>query len=156
MSTGQPESVAYRIVNDGCSGQCSCEAAGGSPSTPAPTSLATPVPTASPTPAPTPASTFSSSGSCDDDCRYSGRSMYKGVDSCRNRLHWVMSTGQPESVAYRIVNEGCSGQCSCAAESGGADTSASAPQRKACWGALPALAADEGDHLETVRTDSEA
>merc|ERR1719284_2040335 len=55
----------------------------------------------------------SSTDECDDECEYSGDLMYGGSDSCRNRVDWILSAGQPVQLAYEIVNEACAGQCFC-------------------------------------------
>jgi hypothetical protein len=137
LSAGQPVQVAHDIVNEACVGQCFCSLSGRSttespapsplPSpvpTPAPTSATTPAPTAASTPAPTRAPTIaptsastpapSPGGECDAQCEYSGNMMYGGSDSCRNRVDWILSNGQPVQLSYEIVNEACVGQCACA------------------------------------------
>ncbi|CAK0820094.1 unnamed protein product [Prorocentrum cordatum] len=113
---GKSAAAATSQVNEECSGQCSCQAPEPSAtSTPAPTSGITPAPTAAPSATSTPAPTSPSpTGGCDAQCEYSGNMMYGGSDSCRNRVEWILSNGQPVQLSYEIVNEACAGQCACA------------------------------------------
>jgi hypothetical protein len=53
--------------------------------------------------------------------------MYGGSDSCRNRVDWILSNGQPVQLSYEIVNEACVGQCFCSLTGSGTATSAPAP-----------------------------
>jgi len=82
---GQSAATATSQVIEECEGQCSC-----------------------PAPSPSPG------GECDAQCEYSGNLMYGGSDSCRNRVDWILSNGQPVQLSYEIVNEACVGQCACA------------------------------------------
>jgi len=95
LSAGQPVDLAYRIVNEGCSGQCSCDVSGRGASAPAP--------------APKPEAAPASSKGCDQPCRFNG-----GDHSCRDRISWLVNhRSMDRALAEAQVHQECSGQCSC-------------------------------------------